>query len=126
MLCEGRWAVTEHLISRPAKLKTCPRCGEYTLTAITGGLTTATDPEPLTIEQEIAALLIGKRTFDIITLGHRLYLEWRDIIRVKGNRAYPVVAIHICTPAEPPPELPPDIKLTTAPARESLPDDPPF
>jgi len=118
--------VTEHLISRPAKLKTCPRCGEYTLTAITGGLTTATDPEPLTIDQEIAALLIGKRTFDIITIGHRLYLEWRDIIRVKGGRVYPVVAIHICTPAEPPPERRPDIELSTRGLAAEYPDEPPF
>jgi hypothetical protein len=111
--------VTDHLITRPARIINCPRCGALALTAVTGGLTTVTSIEPLSIDQEIAALLTGRTTFDMQIRGTHIYLEWRDVTRIQAGREYPVVAIHQCTPAYQLVPLP-------VPAGEEVPDDPPF
>ena len=110
--------MTEHLINRPAQITACTRCGQKTLTAITGGLTTTIDPGPLTIAQEIAARITGKPTFDLVPSGAALYVEWRDITRVKAPRVYAVAAIHQCKGAR-------QVVLPTVPAAP-LPDNPPF
>jgi len=111
--------MTGHLITRPAKISNCPRCGALILSAVTGGLTTITSIDPLSIDEEIAALLTGRATFDMQISGTCIYLEWRDITRIRAGRKYPVVAMHPCNPGCQPAPLP------ILPAEE-LPDDPPF
>jgi hypothetical protein len=111
--------VAQHLITTPAKTGECSRCGAVVLTAITGGLTTVTDARPLSVDEEIAALLTSRVTFDLQQTGTQAYLEWRDLTRIRAGRRYPVVAIHQCRGAA--------VRLLTfAAASEEVPDDPPF
>src|SRR5262250_1869589 len=107
--------MTAPLITRPAKISNCPRCGALILTAITGGLTTITSIEPLSIDEEIIALLTGHATFDMQITGTQIYLEWRDITRIRAGRRYPVVVIHPCNLRYQP------VPLPVTPAEE-LPD----
>jgi hypothetical protein len=61
-----------------------------------GGFAIAAGPQAITVSAEIAARLTGLPSFDIVTWAFRLYLVYRDLSRVKGDRDYPVVAAHQC------------------------------
>ena len=111
--------MTQHLITEPAKAAECTRCGDPVFAAITGGLTTITDIHPLSVNEEITALLTGRPTFDLQSSGKQAYLEWRDITRIKAGRHHPVVAAHQCGPGT-------LLLPVTIPPVEELPDDPPF
>lgn len=111
--------MSQHLITTPARAATCNACGSTVIHAVTGGLTTITDTTPLSVNEEIAAILAGRSTFDLQTAGNQLYLEWRDVTRIRAGRNYPVLAIHGCARGAQHP-IPP------APSNNSLPDDPPF
>ena len=113
--------MTQHLITQPAKPGKCTRCGALILTAISGGLTTVTGPQSLTINQEIAALIAGRATFDLVVTGHSVFLEWRDLTRIRTGRRYTVVAIHECPLGATPGTRPLPVAATPP-----LPDDPPF
>jgi orotate phosphoribosyltransferase-like protein len=89
------------------------------LTAITGGLTTITDIQALSVNEETATLLTCRATFDLQPMGTQLYLEWRDITRIRASRKYSVVAVHRCRGAA--------VRLLTfATPAEEVPGDPPF
>ncbi len=90
--------MTEHLIRRPAQTATCTRCGRHILAAISSGITIAANPQSLTVNEEIAARLTGRIIFDIIVYGlpRRMYLEYRDLGRVRAGRKHAVVAAHEC------------------------------
>ena len=90
-----------------------------TITAMVDGLLTAVDTRPLGIGEEIAAIMSGKATFDLVITGQRIYLEWRSLTRIRAARDHPVVARHPCAAASSRP-LPP------VTAMEEVPDDPPF
>lgn len=105
----------EHLINRPARYQPCPRCGRHTLTAWTSGIRIRLDPEPLTIHQEIAALLSGRHTYDVLIYGlpRRMHPEWRHLLRIRAPRKHPVVATHICPPGAVRPQYQqPEIEIT--------------
>jgi hypothetical protein len=89
-----------HLEDGPAHYQPCPRCGRHTLTAWCAGVKTRFNPEPLTIHQEIAALLTGRRTYDVLILGlpRRMYPEWRHLLRIQAPRKHPVIVTHACPP----------------------------
>lgn len=110
--------MTQHLTTEPATAAVCARCGARVIAAVVDGLTTIADIQPLTIDEEIAALLTGHATFDLQPNGNRVYLEWRDITRIRAGRNYPVVAAHGCTHAG-------YHRLPPVQSAE-LPDDPPF
>lgn len=110
--------MTEPLITRPGALSQCIRCGAVTVTAIMGGLVTVADTKPLSIAEEVAALIAGTATFDLTITGRRIYLEYRDLDRIRVSRDHPVVAQHPCAAASSRPLPPP-------PAGE-VPDEPPF
>lgn len=88
--------MTIHLIDRPARLATCPRCGHPTLSAVSGGITVHATPAPLSISEEIAERLSGHSAYDVIIYGMRLYLEYRDLPRIRTGRRHQVVAAHGC------------------------------
>lgn len=111
--------MTQYLITEPAKAAACNRCGSRVITAVTGGLTTITDIQALSVNEEIAALLTGRATFDLQANGQRVFIEWRDVNRIRAGRRHPVVALHQCGPGA---RL---LPLPAAPAAP-LPDDPPF
>ena len=116
--------MVNHLVTEPAKLITCPRCGQYTIHALSGGILVKANPEPLSVSQEITALLTGKRTYDLIPFGLHFYLEYRSAGRMESDRLHVVVATHTCQPTTTPPKLGPDMKLLIPAV--SLPDEPPF
>lgn len=87
-----------------AKATTCRRCGHPILTAIAGhvaGLTVRADPEPMTPQQELLALLDGRLTWHLITeaLGTQR-ITWRDptAIRAGPKPDRHVIADHRCPP----------------------------
>lgn len=117
------------LIDRPAWYQPCPRCGHHTLAALVSGHKIRCDPEALNINQEIAALLMGKQTYDILLIGlpRRMQPVWRDISRIRATRRYLVIADHRCNPGAQRPAIPgPEIEITVP--RPSAPDSetPPF
>jgi hypothetical protein len=88
-----------------ARLAPCGRCRRHILTAVTGGLARRADPVNLTLGAEITARLSGRDIYDVLIYGlpRRLYLEYRDITRVKAGRANAIVASHECPPGKPGP-----------------------
>ena len=59
----------------------------------------------LTAAAEITARLAGRDIYDVHVYGlpRRLYLEYRDITRVRAGRKNAVVASHECPPGKPGP-----------------------
>lgn len=106
----SRW---EHLIDRPAHYQPCPRCGSHTLTAYSSGIHIRLDPETLNAEQELAALLSGRMTYDLMVLGlpRRMHPAWRDQTRIRSRR-YQVVATHQCSGKSRPGPPQPEIQIT--------------
>lgn len=95
----GSWRTTsaDHLINRPLQTAPCDQCGTHLLVAIVGGITAYVDMQALSVNAEIAAILCGRLTFDIMPDGMRkAYLADRDIFRIRGERKYSVVASHQC------------------------------
>jgi len=63
------------------------------------GLPVRADPQNIiTPAAELTAVLAGRLTFDVLTLGlpPRIYLEWRSPDRIAAGRNHPVVAQHHC------------------------------
>jgi hypothetical protein len=102
-----------HLENHPARYQPCPRCGHHTITAITSGYKLRADPCPLDTSQEIAALLTGRRTFDVLIWGlpKRMHLEWRSLTRIRAPRKHPVIATHQCVPTATRPRKEPETGL---------------
>jgi hypothetical protein len=108
----------------------CRKCGLDILVAYSGGLLVRASPDNLTVADELAARVAGRPTFDILMFGipRRMYLEYRDIFRVRAPRRHSVVAVHRCVD---------DYKLLSGPVSNEvreiaipygnpLPDVPPF
>jgi hypothetical protein len=74
--------VSQHLVDRPVKLATCPRCSGYVLTGHVSGMREAVDPQPLPPDALRAALLAGKRVFRLEEQGGRPWM-----LRFLGPRA---------------------------------------
>jgi hypothetical protein len=111
--------MTQHLIDTPAVLANCSRCGQHTITATAGGIAVVADVSPLSLPQEIAARIAGAATFDFVTAGHSVFLEWRSVTHIRAARVHPVVAAHPCAGARQSP-------VTLPAASQEVPDDPPF
>lgn len=116
-------------IGEAACFQACPRCRRHVLIATVGGILTRADPENLTTAGELAARLQNRLTFDIHIYGlpRRMYLEFRDIDRIRGPRKRPVVAQHRCGELVlahgPVDDSPTGIVISY---RRELPDVPPF
>ena len=87
-----------HMISTPAVLTACEGCGRHILACRVSGFRAYADPAPLSLAGEITVRLADRDLYDVITLGlpPRMYLEYRDLIRVICGRNYPVVVAHKC------------------------------
>jgi hypothetical protein len=120
--------MTEHLISRPAVLDTCPRCGRPILVGMDTGQLARADPTPLDPEKELLALLADQMTYDVQPLGlpRRPFLIYRTTLRIQRARKWTVVTTHKCPP---PPYFPgprkPAVELVV-PFGLPITDDPPF
>lgn len=117
------------MISTPAVLDTCRRCGALILIGQSEGLTTRANPAPLTPQEEYDAILLGHATYDVHPLGlpRRPFLMHRHSFRIaRGRREWKVVADHHCPPGPhivPPPGKPIRLEIPYATA---TPDQPPF
>jgi hypothetical protein len=110
-----------HLVSTPAAATTCRKCRRIVLAGWSDGFMVRTDPQPLNALGELAALVAGKRTYNVSAVTRLLWL--RDTYNI-GRRDHQVLADHICGAAQPPPEYraPP----TAVQARSYDTDVPPF
>ncbi|MEV4837771.1 hypothetical protein AB0K05_24835 [Nonomuraea sp. NPDC049486] len=116
------------MISSPAVLDTCRRCGNLILKAHSEGLAVRANPQPLDPRAELGAILAGQATYDLQPLGlpRKPYLWHRHHFRIAGKREWKVVADHRCPPGPhfPPPPGPPTPVFI--PFAYSCPDQPPF
>ena len=84
--------------TRRARLTTCPRCHAAVIRALdapVAALDVRLDPVPLDIRAELAALISGRLTYDLIPAGFGQEIEYRDEMRIR-KRNYPVLAEHQC------------------------------
>lgn len=81
-----------------ARIDACPHCAAATIHALdapVAAIDTRLDPQPLTVAAELAALLSGRRTYDLIPIAGRHEIAWRDQWRIP-HRRYPILATHQC------------------------------
>lgn len=90
--------MSDHLITTPAVLVPCDGCARHVLACRAGGFRAFADPDPLSLAGEIKAWLGNRTVYDVIGWGipRRLYLEYRDLMRIRCGRSYPVVGEHQC------------------------------
>lgn len=82
---------------RPVQITPCQHCQQHLAVAVVSGMTTYCDPEPLSIAAEIAAIMTGRITYDVVPeTSRKAYLHDRDIFRIRGGREYVVIAAHSC------------------------------
>jgi hypothetical protein len=116
------------MITTPAVLDTCPRCGTAVLAAHSGGVPVRADAEPLDERGELLALLDGRMTYDMYIGGlpRKPYLHLRYSWTISRPRKWKVVTDHKCPPG---PHLrrqrTPPIDLIF-PSGPPIPDNPPF
>jgi hypothetical protein len=92
-----------------AHARPCPRCGAATVRGLTeppAAWTAVTDPIPLGPAEEIQALLSGRMTYDLVTIGRHCELIARDQFRIT-RRDHPVLATHQCPGPVPWANIPP-------------------
>jgi hypothetical protein len=85
---------SRHLISTAVRWCRCG-CGGWVLAAIAEGLTESVDPAIVDEHTELNEMLRGRRSFDVIRIGGRTELMYRDQWRQK-TRDYPVALAHNC------------------------------
>ncbi|MEV7011566.1 hypothetical protein [Streptosporangium sp. NPDC051022] len=116
------------MISTPAVLDTCPRCGTPTLVGHSEGLLIRATAGPLDPRGELDALTAGQMTYDVQPLGlpRKPYLIHRNAWRIHADRKYAVVATHKCPPGARAPHFRPDPVPLFIPYGEPIPDQPQF
>lgn len=116
------------MISTPAVLTGCPRCGTQILLGHDQGLPIRATAQPLDPHQELAELLAGRHTYDVHPLGlpRKPYLTYRESFRFQGKREWAVVADHKCPPGAPPPLFRFEPVALVYPYGPPDPDQPPF
>lgn len=117
------------MISSPAMLDACRRCGSLILRGQSEGMTARADPTPLDRRQELAAILAGLATYDVRPLGlpRQPFLGYRCSFRIlSANQGWKVVAEHRCPPGPHTPQPPTKPIHLTIPCGEPIPDNPPF
>jgi hypothetical protein len=116
------------MITTPAVLDTCHRCGTPTLVGHSEGLLARAGAQPLDPHGELDALMDGRWTFDVHLEGvpRRAYLIYRCSFRIRAPRKWNVVATHKCPPGPHFPIRPgPPIEIVI-PRGKPIPDTPPF
>ncbi|MFE3449643.1 hypothetical protein ACFXJ8_11975 [Nonomuraea sp. NPDC059194] len=117
------------MISSPAVLDSCPRCGGLILVAHTDGIPARADAAPLDPHQELAAILDGRFTYDVQPLGlpRKPYLMYRHSFRIaRSTREWKVVATHKCPPGPHRPTIRQPPTTLVIPYASASPDIPPF
>lgn len=63
--------MNDHLVDTPIKLATCNRCGAYVFLAHSSGVRSAADAAPAGRDAYIAAVIAGRRLFDLVEAAGR-------------------------------------------------------
>lgn len=103
------------------QLQRCHRCNAaiiHALDAPVAGIPVRLDPVPLDAEQELAARLAGRATYNLTGIS-RMAVVYRDADTIT-RRTWPVLADHAC-----PGPIPGDLLDNPAPAPEPV-DAPPY
>lgn len=74
----------DHLIDTPIRLATCNRCGSYVFLAHASGVRAAADVAPADRDAYIAAVMDGRRSFDLLEAAGR---PQKLLGRTQGSRA---------------------------------------
>ncbi|MGW4469683.1 hypothetical protein ACWENQ_08420 [Nonomuraea sp. NPDC004354] len=109
-------------------LDTC-RCGALILVCQSEGIPARADAAPLSPEQELAAILDGRMTYDVQPLGlpRKPYLMYRHSFRIaNGKGEWKVVAAHKCPPGPHHPTIRQPPTPLVIPYASASPDIPPF
>lgn len=116
------------MIDIPAVLDRCPRCGTQILDATSDGVRVRADAHPLDPQEELAAILNGRLTFDVQPLGlpRRPFLHHRCSFRIAAGRKWSVVATHRCPPGPHFPQARQKPIALVIPSGPPVPDQPPF
>lgn len=117
------------MITTPAVLDTCRRCGAAVLAGHSEGLHARVTAAPLNPYEEVQALGDGRWTYDLHLEGlpRRAYLIYRCPIRILGARKWKVLATHRCPPGPHYPRKPgPPIEILIPYRVEPDSDNPPF
>lgn len=117
------------MISTPAMLTNCRRCGALILTGHSEGLFARADVTPLDRHQELDAILAGRTTYDLHPLGlpRRPYLFHRHQFRILSKQQdWKVVAQHKCPPGQHFPVIPGPPQELVIPYGKPIPANPPF
>lgn len=105
--------LTEHGISRRARISTCPRCKQHTLRGLDGdtcAFDVTTDPHPLNPLGEALAHIEGRRTYALHHEARGYVLDPRDAAHIQhapaGTRPREdILRDHKCATGPPPPAL---------------------
>lgn len=103
------------------QLQRCHRCNAAIIHALdspVAGIPVRLDPVPLDAEQELAARLAGRATYNLTGIS-RMAVVYRDADTIT-RRTWPVLADHVC-----PGPIPGDLLDNPAPAPEPV-DAPPY
>lgn len=122
----GRWNVDG--ISRRATARHCPTCGLVILAGLDDDVAARparTDPTPLSRLGEVAALILGRTTYQLRWLAGRYQLDSRETWTIRAHPAGTgpgdVLAEHVCGSA-----LPAAPTQITPPTARVLPEHPDF
>lgn len=85
------------MISTAVRWRTCG-CGQRVLVAIAEGAPVAVDPAVVDPLAEVAGLIAGRFSYDLVKIYGRSELVHRSYSRM-GHRRYPVVLTHPCAKA---------------------------
>ncbi|WP_432001212.1 hypothetical protein [Streptomyces sioyaensis] len=94
--------MSEHLITTPVAIATCPRCREYVFACLVDGIDTLADMKPLTTQSDYVQCLVDtRRTFDVTQLQNGV--THKLITRTPSSRpfnaddpAHPILREHSC------------------------------
>lgn len=124
------WMVRSQLIrsdgiGRRCKVRVCRSCGDHIVQGLDGdrcAVVVSAQPGCISREVEIAAIVLGRRTFTLLPLINAKTFPAFELIErtpsmIRRNSIWDILAEHVC-----------NSPLPTIPSRlyRELPDDPPF
>src|SRR5688500_19264348 len=103
------WMVRSQLIradgiGRRCKLRKCGSCGDHIVRGLDGdvcAVVVSTSAGPICTKTEIAALVLGRKTYDLITiLGAKTFPAFELVestpARIRRTPRYDILATHVC------------------------------
>ena len=94
----GRQVIDSQPLTEVATLERCSRCSAVVLAGHAEGVLAAVDLVAVDVVGELAAMLLGRWTYDVIPrrLGRGAMLAARQLGQVASERRWPVAVEHRC------------------------------